>query len=477
MTLTLARNAGLASFVVAVLGVAAVAHAEDAPALDRVRGALATARHDLDDERARTEAVRAETARVVSAVQAKRDAALARLDAARQARHDLTTRETALRAEIEKLTTEADALETDLGPARDLCRRLTAELAGRPSIGSAAERADRAKRLAALVHLADDPTTDLGALAGECLGFLGDDAKRASRGGVSEDEVEIEGRGRVRGRVLNVGPGAWFLAADGTEAMQRRVPGRADGPFVPCDGEGIARAFAAFDRGERRLELPVDVTGEALGGGAGSLFRRSVELLRQGGLAILPLALLSVVTIVVLVERLLARRRIVGAAEALVAAVKTAGAAGDLASARRHALDGGAPGRALLRGLEPAVGSEAIESAVQGFRTAITAQLRHRLWLLGTVGASAPFVGLFGTVVGIVRAFENIARSGAAGFNVVAGGIAEALVATAAGIVVAIVAVVAYNWLQAWVTTTAGSLGAAVEDALARRAPEVSHGA
>jgi biopolymer transport protein ExbB len=460
-----------------ILGFSALARADDTPAADRVRGALATARHDLEEERARTEMARAEAARVISATQSKRDAAAARLDAARQARRDLSARETAVRTEIEKATGEIEALENDLGPARDLCRRLTAELAARPSIGSAAERADRAKRIAAVVHAADDPGSDLGALAGECLALESDDVRRASQGCVSEGEVEIEGQGRVHGRVLTLGPGAWFLGADGTEAMQRRIPGRADGAFVGCAGEGIGRAFAALDRGERRLELPIDATGEALGGGSGSVLRRGVELLRQGGLAILPLALLSVVTIVVLVERLLARRRITADAKALVAAVKAAVAAGDLDAARAHALRGGALGRALLRGLGPVLETDGVERASQAFRAALTAQLRHRLWLLGTVGASAPFVGLFGTVVGIVRAFEDIARSGAAGFNVVAGGIAEALVATAAGIVVAIVAVVAYNWLQAWTTTTTSALGVAAEDALTRREPGANHGA
>jgi len=75
---------------------------------------------------------------------------------------------------------------------------------------------------------------------------------------------------------------------------------------------------------------------------------------------------------------------------------------------------------------------------VQGFK-------RH-LWLLGTVGSSAPFVGLFGTVIGVVRSFHSMGQTGQGGFRVVASGISEALGATALGLLIAIYAVVAYNY-------------------------------
>jgi biopolymer transport protein ExbB/TolQ len=74
--------------------------------------------------------------------------------------------------------------------------------------------------------------------------------------------------------------------------------------------------------------------------------------------------------------------------------------------------------------------------------------MKKYLWLLGTIGSSAPFIGLFGTVVGIIKSFESIAASGKSGFTVVAGGLGEALIATAAGIIVAVVAVAFYNFFQ-----------------------------
>ncbi|MBI4801784.1 MAG: MotA/TolQ/ExbB proton channel family protein [Elusimicrobia bacterium] len=68
------------------------------------------------------------------------------------------------------------------------------------------------------------------------------------------------------------------------------------------------------------------------------------------------------------------------------------------------------------------------------------------LGILGTMGNIAPFIGLFGTVVGIIKAFRDLALSGVGGPTVVAKGIAEALVATAAGLAVAIPAVIIFNY-------------------------------
>lgn len=73
-------------------------------------------------------------------------------------------------------------------------------------------------------------------------------------------------------------------------------------------------------------------------------------------------------------------------------------------------------------------------------------KLESGLMLLASIGSTAPFVGLFGTVWGIMNAMENIARSGSAGLEVVAGPVGDALLATAVGIAAAIPAVLAYNY-------------------------------
>jgi biopolymer transport protein ExbB len=73
-------------------------------------------------------------------------------------------------------------------------------------------------------------------------------------------------------------------------------------------------------------------------------------------------------------------------------------------------------------------------------------KLEKNLSILGTLGNIAPLIGLFGTVIGIIRAFHSLSVSGSAGPSVVAAGIAEALITTAAGLVVAVPAVVFYNY-------------------------------
>lgn len=92
----------------------------------------------------------------------------------------------------------------------------------------------------------------------------------------------------------------------------------------------------------------------------------------------------------------------------------------------------------------------AVEAARQGMdRTAMitVAELKENLGVLATIGATAPFVGLFGTVIGIINAFTGMAKGGG-GIASVSAGIAEALFTTAGGLLVAIPAVWAYNYFQ-----------------------------
>lgn len=88
---------------------------------------------------------------------------------------------------------------------------------------------------------------------------------------------------------------------------------------------------------------------------------------------------------------------------------------------------------------------ELVQSSLRDSMSETLIQLKWGLGLLATIGSTAPFIGLFGTVVGIINAFRSIAAAGSGGMAVVSGGIAEALVSTALGIFVAIPAVVAFN--------------------------------
>ncbi len=79
---------------------------------------------------------------------------------------------------------------------------------------------------------------------------------------------------------------------------------------------------------------------------------------------------------------------------------------------------------------------------------AIASKLSNGLALLATVGSTAPFIGLFGTVIGIYRALIKIGAAGQASIDAVAGPVGEALIMTALGLAVAVPAVLAYNWLM-----------------------------
>lgn len=88
------------------------------------------------------------------------------------------------------------------------------------------------------------------------------------------------------------------------------------------------------------------------------------------------------------------------------------------------------------------------KEAIERRRQLVNLDIKKNLWILGTIGSSAPFIGLAGTVIGVLQSFGEMSKKGVGGFTVVAGGISEALIATAAGIVVAVIAVVAYNAFQ-----------------------------
>lgn len=91
-------------------------------------------------------------------------------------------------------------------------------------------------------------------------------------------------------------------------------------------------------------------------------------------------------------------------------------------------------------------------------------RLEHLLSTLATIGSVSPFIGLFGTVLGIISAFSALAGASGAGASVVANGIAEALVATAAGLFTAVPAVIAYNYYVRQVTRFDTEMATAASD-------------
>ena len=134
--------------------------------------------------------------------------------------------------------------------------------------------------------------------------------------------------------------------------------------------------------------------------------------------------------------------------------------------------------RVLGAGMELAAhGPEAAEKAMAGTVAAERQRMERGLAFLATVGSNAPFLGLFGTVLGIIQAFHDLAQNTEEASEAVMAGISEALVATAVGLMVAIPAVVLYNAFSRWVRSRLArseSLGQLVLARLEGEAP--AHG-
>jgi biopolymer transport protein ExbB len=187
-----------------------------------------------------------------------------------------------------------------------------------------------------------------------------------------------------------------------------------------------------------------------------------VHLIHEGALSTYPLLACSVVMVAVVIERLWALRGAVSSTGALTAELIPLLARGDLTGAgeavRRHRI---CPARRVFGELLAGAGTAPIADLE---RVADERQFEEveasgaYLWILGTIGSSAPFIGLFGTVLGIMRAFHSMALAGTGGFGVVAGGISEALIATALGLAIGIVALAFYNYLQNRVERIDGAL-------------------
>ncbi|HEY3448528.1 MAG TPA: MotA/TolQ/ExbB proton channel family protein [Myxococcales bacterium] len=173
--------------------------------------------------------------------------------------------------------------------------------------------------------------------------------------------------------------------------------------------------------------------------------------LAHGGYSLLVIALCSLLALAVAAERVIAWWGLVAQARRLAEQVGKALLRGDLAGARSACERSQAlVGDLFLAGFDrQAQGAKDFEAAVERARMELLIKLKSHLWILGTLGTISPFVGLFGTVIGIQTAFKDMAAAGTGGFAVVASGISAALETTAAGIFVAVEAVVLYNYFQA----------------------------
>ncbi|MDE2039640.1 MAG: MotA/TolQ/ExbB proton channel family protein [Elusimicrobia bacterium] len=170
--------------------------------------------------------------------------------------------------------------------------------------------------------------------------------------------------------------------------------------------------------------------------------------LTGGDWVIYLLLLCSVVAVATIIERGVLLSREQRDFEDLRKAILAGRGMGVPAVEKAAAGHAGAAARILRTALAHAeAGPEGVEDLLTAASLEERARLEKRLLILGTLGNNAPFVGLFGTVLGVIRAFHDLSAS-AAGPEVVMRGLSEALIATAVGLFVAIPCVVAYNFLQ-----------------------------
>jgi biopolymer transport protein ExbB len=178
-----------------------------------------------------------------------------------------------------------------------------------------------------------------------------------------------------------------------------------------------------------------------------------IDLVMQGWYVTYPLIAMSVMVTSILIERLWLMRGMAAAIDETTeaACVPLSGGDADGTAGVVAASMLISPAARIYAPLVPLLGRCSADDMLEyGERRRLdeVRRLKGNIWLLGTVAASAPFIGLLGTVIGIIKSFHQMAIMGTGGFAVVASGISEALVATALGLLVAILALLFFNYFQ-----------------------------
>lgn len=175
------------------------------------------------------------------------------------------------------------------------------------------------------------------------------------------------------------------------------------------------------------------------------------DLMSHGGGAMWIVGVFSVLALAVGIERLIAQWNFVSRARQLGEAVNRCLQRGAFDEGRSACERSKSPvadvflvGYERLNRAKP----DHVVTAVHRERLRVNQDLRTRLWILGSIGATAPFVGLFGTVVGIITGMGRFGANDVVTFGMVSGPVSSALVVTAAGIMVAVEAVLLFNYFS-----------------------------
>jgi len=175
-----------------------------------------------------------------------------------------------------------------------------------------------------------------------------------------------------------------------------------------------------------------------------------LEIVQSGGWLMVPILLCSVVAAAICVERIWSLQRARIAPANLLAQVWTALRGRDLGAEKVAELRASSPlGLVLAAGIANARrGREVMKEAMEEAAAQVTHDLERYLTSLGVIASISPLLGLLGTVVGMIKVFTALMLEGAGNASVLAGGISQALITTAAGLSVAIPAIMFHRFLQ-----------------------------
>jgi len=174
-----------------------------------------------------------------------------------------------------------------------------------------------------------------------------------------------------------------------------------------------------------------------------------LRVFAQGGPIMVPLAVCSLAALTVIIERYLSLRHAARGGAELVAEIRDALQAGEgLAAMQRCEQAPGPVAHVLAAGLRAHLLGASVSQALEEGALAEQPSLHRRLAVLDTIVTLAPLLGLLGTVLGMISSFRIISVSGTSHPAGITGGVAEALIATATGLGIAIFSLVGYNWCR-----------------------------
>ena len=193
-----------------------------------------------------------------------------------------------------------------------------------------------------------------------------------------------------------------------------------------------------------------------------------VQTLARGGIVMVPLGICSIAALTVLIERFIALRCATENSQALMAGIRAAISQGNILGALEKAEAAQGPvARVLATGIGASLAGVSPREAMDEEIVSQAPFLQRWLAVLDTVITIAPLLGLLGTVMGMISSFHILALTATDKPTGITSGIAEALIATATGLVIAICTLVGYNWCQEKIR----SIGAEME----KRAAQLAH--